>query len=51
MTLKGDHIAEEFQALLDAYVRRTFGDGGSGQTDQRHPAIANDPKVIPILAV
>ncbi|ACL72411.1 flavodoxin-dependent (E)-4-hydroxy-3-methylbut-2-enyl-diphosphate synthase [Thioalkalivibrio sulfidiphilus] len=25
VTLKGDHIAEEFQALVDAYVKRTYG--------------------------
>lgn len=24
VTLKGDHIAEEFQALVDAYVKRTY---------------------------
>jgi len=54
VTLKGDHIAEEFQAMLDAYVQRTYGNGSpgsSGQTDQRHPPSASEPKVIPILAV
>jgi (E)-4-hydroxy-3-methylbut-2-enyl-diphosphate synthase len=25
VTLKGDRIAEEFQALVDAYVKRTYG--------------------------
>ena len=25
VTLKGDRIAEEFQAIVDAYVRRRFG--------------------------
>jgi (E)-4-hydroxy-3-methylbut-2-enyl-diphosphate synthase len=25
ITLRGDHIAEEFQALVDAYVRSTYG--------------------------
>jgi (E)-4-hydroxy-3-methylbut-2-enyl-diphosphate synthase len=25
VTLKGDHIAEEFQQLVDAYVTRTYG--------------------------
>ena len=29
VTLKGDHIAEEFQALVDAYVQRTYGTGGT----------------------
>ena len=48
VTLKGDRIAEDFQAMLDAYVQRTYGNGSpgsSGQTDQRHP---DTPKVIPI---
>ncbi len=27
VTLKGDRIAEEFQALVDAYVKRTYGEG------------------------
>ncbi|MCC7328137.1 MAG: flavodoxin-dependent (E)-4-hydroxy-3-methylbut-2-enyl-diphosphate synthase [Burkholderiales bacterium] len=27
VTLKGDRIAEEFQALVDDYVRATYGDG------------------------
>ena len=51
VTLKGDRIAEEFQAMLDAYVARTYGhgspgaalivgDGASGQTDQRHQPTA-----------
>ncbi len=31
VTLKGDRIAEEFQALVDAYVRERFG----GQSDAR----------------
>jgi (E)-4-hydroxy-3-methylbut-2-enyl-diphosphate synthase len=24
VTLKGEHIAEEFQAIVDDYVRRTY---------------------------
>jgi (E)-4-hydroxy-3-methylbut-2-enyl-diphosphate synthase len=51
VTLKGDRIAEEFQAMLDAYVQRTYGNGSpgsSGQTDQRHPDAPGEPKVIPI---
>ena len=28
VTLKGDHIAEEFQTLLDTYVARTYGQAG-----------------------
>ena len=56
VTLKGDRIAEEFQAMLDAYVARTYGngsqaedlivgDGTSDETDKQHP---DAPKVIPI---
>jgi len=28
ITLKGDHIAEEFQQLVEQYVRATYGEGG-----------------------
>jgi (E)-4-hydroxy-3-methylbut-2-enyl-diphosphate synthase len=44
VTLKGDHIAEEFQGLLDAYVLRTYG----GQHVPRSAAELREPKVIPI---
>jgi (E)-4-hydroxy-3-methylbut-2-enyl-diphosphate synthase len=44
VTLKGEHIAEEFQALLDAYVLRTYG----GQDVPRTAAELAEPKVIPI---
>ncbi|MCB1818672.1 MAG: 4-hydroxy-3-methylbut-2-en-1-yl diphosphate synthase, partial [Gammaproteobacteria bacterium] len=27
VTLKGDHIAAEFQAIVDDYVRSHYGDG------------------------
>jgi len=33
VTLKGDRIVEEFQALVEAYVRRRFG-GGSGKSGE-----------------
>jgi hypothetical protein len=49
VTLKGDHIAEEFQALLDAYVLRTYG----GQDVPRTAAELAEPverKVIPVVA-
>jgi (E)-4-hydroxy-3-methylbut-2-enyl-diphosphate synthase len=29
VTLKGDHIAAEFTALVDDYVRTRFGEGGA----------------------
>ncbi len=44
VTLKGDAIAEEFQALLDAYVLRTYG----GQEVPRTDAERREPIVIPI---
>jgi (E)-4-hydroxy-3-methylbut-2-enyl-diphosphate synthase len=31
VTLKGDHIAEEFQHIVDDYVHRTYGPGGRGR--------------------
>jgi (E)-4-hydroxy-3-methylbut-2-enyl-diphosphate synthase len=38
VTLKGDHIAEDFQALVEQYVERRFG-AASGQTaDDLHTA-------------
>jgi (E)-4-hydroxy-3-methylbut-2-enyl-diphosphate synthase len=48
VTLKGDHIAEEFQALLDAYVLRTYG----GKDVPRTAAELAEPqerKVIPVV--
>ncbi|MCG8991968.1 flavodoxin-dependent (E)-4-hydroxy-3-methylbut-2-enyl-diphosphate synthase [Laribacter hongkongensis] len=29
VTLKGERIAEEFQAIVDAYVRKNYGEGGA----------------------
>ena len=44
VTLKGDHIAEDFQDLLNKYVHRTYGNASlSNQNDS--PKVA---KVIPI---
>ena len=33
VTLKGDRIAEEFQAIVEEYVRTTYGPGGRGRRD------------------
>ena len=44
VTLKGDRIAEEFQALVDDYVRRTYAPGA-------RPASRMRKKEIPIRAV
>ncbi len=44
VTLKGDHIAEEFQALVDDYVQRTYAPGVERRTKSRR-------KEIPIKAI
>jgi (E)-4-hydroxy-3-methylbut-2-enyl-diphosphate synthase len=44
VTLKGDHIAEEFQAIVEAYVQKNYAEGG-----KLRPAPAQ--KIIPIQAV
>ncbi len=33
VTLKGEHIAEEFQQLVEEYVRTTYGEGGRLRSD------------------
>jgi (E)-4-hydroxy-3-methylbut-2-enyl-diphosphate synthase len=33
VTLKGDRIAEEFQRIVEEYVRATYGPGGKGRQD------------------
>jgi (E)-4-hydroxy-3-methylbut-2-enyl-diphosphate synthase len=43
VTLKGERIAEEFHALVEEYVRTTYGEGGKLRRDA--PA---SPKSIPI---
>jgi (E)-4-hydroxy-3-methylbut-2-enyl-diphosphate synthase len=43
VTLKGERIAEEFQELVENYVRATYGDGGRLRR-------ADKPKTIPIKA-
>jgi len=44
VTLKGERIAEEFQALIEDYVKKTYGDGG------RAPHPGEPAKHIPIKA-
>jgi (E)-4-hydroxy-3-methylbut-2-enyl-diphosphate synthase len=44
VTLKGDHIAEEFQALVDDYVQKTYAPGAERRPKSRR-------KEIPIKAV
>jgi (E)-4-hydroxy-3-methylbut-2-enyl-diphosphate synthase len=43
VTLKGERIAEEFQAIVDEYVRARYGAGGKQETGNRK-------KQIPIKA-
>jgi (E)-4-hydroxy-3-methylbut-2-enyl-diphosphate synthase len=45
VTLKGDRIAEEFQAIVDEYVQRTYGGAGPAPAS-RQPNTAG--KTIPI---
>ncbi len=42
VTLKGDAIAEEFQAIVEDYVRVNYADGGK---------LRSTPKTIPIQKV
>jgi hypothetical protein len=34
VTLKGERIAEEFQQLVEEYVRATYGEGGRLRRDE-----------------
>lgn len=43
VTLKGDHIAEDFQQIVEKYVMSTYGSGGA--TAKQRPA---QVKTIPI---
>ena len=40
VTLKGDHIAEEFQALVDNYVATTYAPGAAPKSRQRRKEIS-----------
>ena len=44
VTLKGDHIAQEFQSIVEDYVQKNYAEGGKLRT-------AIVPKTIPIQAV
>ncbi len=43
VTLKGDHIAQDFQLLVDEYVRTHYAEGGKLR--------AIKPSIIPIVAI
>ncbi|WP_028450721.1 MULTISPECIES: flavodoxin-dependent (E)-4-hydroxy-3-methylbut-2-enyl-diphosphate synthase [Chitinibacter] len=44
VTLKGDHVAAEFQAIVENYVQTRYGENGSKRR-------ADAPKVIPLTPV
>jgi (E)-4-hydroxy-3-methylbut-2-enyl-diphosphate synthase len=48
VTLKGDRIAEEFQAIIDAYVERTYAPGAPPKVGS---APSHSKKVIPVVAM
>lgn len=45
VTLKGDHIAEEFQAIVEAYVQKNYAEGGKLRQQVK---TSSTSKVIPI---
>ena len=47
VTLKGERIAEEFQSIVEGYVRTNFGPGASG----RRRARAGSARTIPVKAL
>ena len=40
VTLKGERIAEEFQAIVEEYVRARYGAGDGGRASPRRKTIA-----------
>ncbi|MDP2247312.1 MAG: 4-hydroxy-3-methylbut-2-en-1-yl diphosphate synthase, partial [Nitrosomonadales bacterium] len=48
VTLKGDAIAEEFQAIVEEYVQLNYAEGG--KLRQEYKAVS-EAKTIPIRAV
>ena len=47
VTLKGDNIAEEFQAIVENYVRQHYTAGGK----LHRPVAQDNPKIIPLRAI
>jgi (E)-4-hydroxy-3-methylbut-2-enyl-diphosphate synthase len=45
VTLKGERIAEEFQQLVEDYVRSTYGEGGRLRREKRE-----ENRIVPIKA-
>ncbi len=50
VTLKGAHIAEEFQTIVSEYVERRFGQGSSSVAVDARPAADGDAKSKPGVA-
>jgi (E)-4-hydroxy-3-methylbut-2-enyl-diphosphate synthase len=48
VTLKGNRIAEEFQQLVEQYVRTTYGDGDRREGRRRQHRAPPKKKGIPI---
>lgn len=48
VTLKGDAIAEEFQSIVEEYVRKNYAEGGKLRQEYKAPAEA---RTIPIRAI
>lgn len=48
VTLKGNAIAEEFQAIVEDYVQKNYADGGKLRHEFKLP---DEPRTIPIRAV
>jgi len=51
VTLKGDAIAEEFQAIVENYVQKNYVEGGKLRQAHPLPASAKDYKTIPLKAI
>ena len=52
VTLKGDNIAEEFQAIVEAYVQKNYVAGGKlHHTNTSNNSLARTKQTIPIKAV
>ncbi|MDX1915054.1 MAG: flavodoxin-dependent (E)-4-hydroxy-3-methylbut-2-enyl-diphosphate synthase [Methylophilus sp.] len=45
VTLKGDHIAQEFQAIVEDYVQKNYAEGGKLRSEL---ALKTSTKIIPI---
>ncbi|HSH97710.1 MAG: flavodoxin-dependent (E)-4-hydroxy-3-methylbut-2-enyl-diphosphate synthase [Methylophilaceae bacterium] len=51
VTLKGDAIAEEFQAIVENYVQKNYVEGGKLRQAHTLPVSGKDYKTIPLKAI